>query len=129
MTIGWQVGGLACLAAVLLATAVRILLSHRSTAEKKERMRRLVLSRRGRLADGTITEASESSIFYSYSINGVVYAASQDISTLYEHLPGDPERLVGPVWLKYATQNPANSIVVCEDWSGLRQSIKKEQNI
>ena len=129
MTLGWQVTGLACLAAVLLLAAIQILLSNRSSPEKKERMRRLVLSRRGRLADGTITEATDTAIYFSYSINGVVYATSQDISTLYDHLPADPERLVGPVWLKYSTQNPANSIVVCEQWSGLQQPTKKEQKV
>jgi len=122
----WQVIGLAVLAGVLIASAAYILLDFRTTPEKKERMRRLVLSRRGRLGDGTITEATTTAIYYTYAISGVVYTASQDISQLYDFLPSDPERLIGPVWLKYSTQNPANSIVVCEQWSGLQQSMPKE---
>lgn len=120
MSVGWQVTVLAAFAGVLLAAAVWILLNHRITPEKRERQRRLILSRRGRLSDGIITDASAEAIFYSYSISGVVYTASQDIGTLYNYLPSDPERLIGPVWLKYSPQNPANSIVLCERWSGLR---------
>ena len=35
-------------------------------------------------------------------------------------LPEDPDRLIGPVYMKYTPRNPANSIIVCEQWSGLR---------
>jgi hypothetical protein len=67
-----------------------------------------------------ITEVSEDALYYSYSIRGVQYAASQDISALREHLPEEPERLIGVASLKYAPRNPANSILLCEEWSGLR---------
>jgi hypothetical protein len=50
----------------------------------------------------------------------VAYSTGQDISELRELLPADPERLIGPVTLKYSPKNPANSIVLCERWSGLR---------
>jgi hypothetical protein len=30
--------------------------------------------------------------------------------------------LIGPASLKYAPRNPANSILICERWSGLRVS-------
>lgn len=119
MGIEWQVGGLAALAGLLVAAAVWILLDYRTTPEKLERARRLMLNRRGRLADGVVTEATSSAIYYSYSISGVAYNTSQDITALSDYLRADPEHLVGPVWLKYAPQNPANSIVICEQWSGL----------
>jgi hypothetical protein len=67
-----------------------------------------------------ITEADETALFYTYSVGGVQYAASQDISTLRELLPSPPERLIGAVSLKYFPRNPANSILICEQWSGLR---------
>jgi hypothetical protein len=127
MTVAWQVAGLALLAGVLLALAAYILLDFRTSPEKKERMRRMVLSQKGRLGDGIITEATESTIYYTYSVSGVVYTTSQDIAQLNEFLPADPERLVGPVWLKYATENPANSIVVCEQWSGIQNTRPKEK--
>jgi hypothetical protein len=37
-----------------------------------------------------------------------------------DQLPDDTERLGGMVTIKYSGQNPANSILICEEWSGLR---------
>src|ERR1700687_3967281 len=91
-----------------------------SNAEKRERKRRLELHRHGRLGDALITEATESMLYYSYSVRGVQYEASQDVSTLRSLLPPEPERLIGPASLKYSSRNPANSILICEEWSGLR---------
>lgn len=88
--------------------------------EKRERKRRLELHQRGRLGDALITEASEAMLYYSYSVAGVQYEASQDVSALRELLPPEPERLIGPASLKYSSRNPANSILICEEWSGLR---------
>jgi len=82
--------------------------------------RRLAVNLNGRLGDAVITEVNQDIVFYEYSVHGVTYTASQDISKLREHIPVDPERLIGPVGLKYSTRNPANSIIVCEVWSGLR---------
>jgi hypothetical protein len=67
-----------------------------------------------------VTEVNATTLFYAYEISGVAYRTSQDVSQLYNFLPADPERLVGPVSLKYLPNNPANSIVVCEWWCGLR---------
>ena len=78
------------------------------------------VNRQGRLGDAFITEASDTLIYYQYSVHGVQYAASQDISALRDRLPDDPERLIGLAHLKYAVRNPANSILLCEEWSGLR---------
>jgi len=88
--------------------------------EKRERKRRLELHQRGRLGDALITEASENMLYYSYSIGGVQYEASQDVSGLRDLLPPEPERLIGPASLKYSPRNPANSMLICEEWSGLR---------
>jgi hypothetical protein len=88
--------------------------------EKRERKRRLELHQRGRLGDAQVTEATEALLYYSYSVRGVQYEASQDISTLRHLLPAEPERLIGPVSLKYSSKNPANSMLLCEEWSGLR---------
>lgn len=88
--------------------------------EKRERKRRLELHRHGRLGDALITEATEAMLYYSYSVRGVQYEASQDVSALRDRLPAEPERLVGPASLKYSSKNPGNSILVCEEWSGLR---------
>jgi len=88
--------------------------------EKRERKRRLELHQHGRLGDALITEASEEMLYYSYSVGGVQYEASQDVRGLRELLPPEPERLIGPASLKYSSRNPANSMLICEEWSGLR---------
>ena len=88
--------------------------------EKRERKRRLELHQHGRLGDALITEATEAMLYYSYTVRGVQYEASQDVSTLRDLLPPEPERLIGPASLKYSSRNPANSILICEEWSGLR---------
>ena len=92
----------------------------RTTPEKRERKRRLELHLHGRLWDALITEASDVMLYYSYSVGGVQYEASQDVSGLRNLLPPEPERLIGPASLKYSPRNPANSILICEEWSGLR---------
>jgi hypothetical protein len=100
---------------------VRIALkAMKSNPEKRERKRRLELHLHGRLWDALITEASDSMLYYSYSVGGVQYEASQDVSGLRDRLPAEPERLIGPASLKYSTKNPGNSILICEEWSGLR---------
>ncbi len=115
-----EVAALAGLAALLIALAVFIVLRVHGTPEKRERKRRLSVNKLGRLGDAMITEATGEVIYYSYSIRGVQYTASQDVTSLREKLPGDPEKLIGIASLKYSPNNPANSILICEEWSGLR---------
>jgi len=92
----------------------------KASPEKRERKRRLELHRHGRLGDALIAEATDALLYYSYSVRGVQYEASQDITALRHLLPAEPERLIGPASLKYSSKNPANSILICEEWSGLR---------
>jgi hypothetical protein len=115
-----ELAALVGIAAVLIALGIYIALRVHGTPEKRERKRRLNVNRLGRLGDALITEATESVIYYTYSIRGVQYTASQDVTALREKLPAEPERLIGVASLKYAPKNPANSILICEEWSGLR---------
>ena len=120
---GAQLAALAGLTVVLIALAVWIALRvAQGSPEKRERRRRLNVHRLGRLGDALITEATETSLYYTYSVQGVEYSASQDIATLRDRLPADVGRLVGVANLKYTPRNPANSILICEEWSGLRTS-------
>ncbi len=117
-----QIAALSGLAILLVALAIYIALRVvQSNPEKRERKRRMIVNRLGRLGDALITEVSDSVIYYSYSVRGVQYTASQDISGLRDRLPAEPDRLIGVASLKYAPKNPANSILVCEEWSGLRK--------
>ncbi|HTC36272.1 MAG TPA: hypothetical protein VK724_23030 [Bryobacteraceae bacterium] len=108
-------------ALLVVAAGVYIVLRIRRKPKDKEQRRRLEVNSNGRLGDATILEITDDAIFYEYSVRGITYTASQDISKLRELIPGDPERLIGrPASLKYSSQNPANSILLCEEWSGLR---------
>jgi hypothetical protein len=116
-----QLAALGGLAAILIAVAVRIASQAlRRNPEKRERRRRLQVNRTGRLSDALITEVSEKLVYYTYSVHGVHYSASQDIAALREKLPPELGPLVGLANIKYSEKNPANSILVCEEWSGLR---------
>jgi hypothetical protein len=108
-----------------VVAAVRVLLQRRISPERRERLRRQLINERGRLADGMVTDVAPGEIHYSYSVAGVEYRTAQDVSRLSELLPAETGRLIGPVTLKYLPRNPANSIVLCEGWSGLR-TISKE---
>lgn len=72
------------------------------------------------MGDGYITDVSEDAVYYTYSVHGVEYAASQEIAPIRDLLPEDLNTLIGPVTLKFLPTNPCNSIVVAEEWLGLR---------
>ncbi len=107
-------------ALLLAALAAWVLYRVRTTPLERERKRRLMVNRVGRMTDGMLTDLDENMLYYRYSAMGVDYDNSQDVSALAEFLPPDRDALVGMVTVKYAPRNPANSIVICEDWSGLR---------
>ena len=72
------------------------------------------------MGDATLLEVRDHLVFYSYDVRGVEYTASQDISALRGLLPSDPSAVNGVVYVKYDPRNPANSMILSEDWSGLR---------
>ena len=105
----------------VIASGVVVALRIRRKPKDKEKLRRLDVNTNGRLGDATITDITEDAIIYEYSVAGLTYTASQDVSRLREMIPADSHRLIGrPASLKYSSQNPANSILLCEEWSGLR---------
>ncbi len=114
----------AVVSAVLLVALVVIVYQRRLTPVEKERRRRVFLNRERRTVEGLITEANADLIHYQYELRGVIYSASQEVSALRGLLPADPARLIGAASVKYDPRNPANSIVLCEEWSGL--PVKKE---
>jgi len=114
--------------------------------EAAERKRRLHLNQIGRIAEGQIVELAEHPpepreerrklfgggarpladhrarhfVSYSYAISGVTYHTAQDITGLEGQVR--LERLVAgqPASVKYDPANPTDSILVADDWSGLR---------
>ena len=103
----------------------------KSDAER-ERERRLAVNAVGRMTDGALLEALNSRgdpknallLFYQYSVSGVEYSAGQDISGLHGRVLSETYWPGADVTVKYDPQNPSNSIVVCEQWSGLHANGK-----
>ncbi len=116
----WLTLGLAGVLVIILALiGYRAWKNSRISPDELERRRRAMLVSTGKMGDATLVEVRDSLLFYSYDVRGVEYTASQDVSRLEEYLP--PELpLSGPVVVRYDARNPANSIVVSEEWTGLR---------
>jgi hypothetical protein len=103
----------------------------RKSPDQKERERRERISLGGRITDGTVidvheVEASDANpeaqlIVYQYDVAGVSYECSQDVTWLRHLVDLHSCRLGFPASVKYDPQNPGNSIVIAENWSGLRQ--------
>jgi hypothetical protein len=115
-------GGLCAAAGLVWA----IVMHSRPSAEVLEERRRTRLAKSGRIVDGSLIDAAplESAplkIIYTYRIAGVTYECSQDVSTL-PSLVRDL-RLDYPVQVRYSRDNPADSIVVAENWNGLWTNI------
>jgi hypothetical protein len=111
---------LGLLAVLLMAAGAWLFWNSRQTAAQRERKRRLVVNRTGRMGDATIIDVRDYVLYYNYQVRGVAYTTSQDASEFHSRLPSDTSLLIGPAGLKYSPGNPANSIVICEEWSGLR---------
>ncbi len=117
-------------AVTIAAVGVGYLLrSRRKTPEQLERERRLRLSTHGRIIDGTIIDAQEVTngdshpiqlLIFRYDVSGVSYEASQDITHLRQFVDIHTCQIGLPSSVKYDPQNPGDSIVIAEDWSGLR---------
>jgi len=135
---GAAIAALAMIAYAFLRPAVN--------PEEEERKRRLHLNQIGRIAEGQIVELVEHPpvskearkglfgggarplpdmrprhlVSYSYLISGVTYQTAQDITGLESQIR--LERLVAgqPASIKYDASNPSDSILVADDWSGLR---------
>ena len=114
---------LAGLLAVLVGiVGYRAWQASRISPEERERCRRAALVARGKMGDATLVEVRDNLIFYSYDVRGVEYTASQDVTALKSYLPVELP-VTSPVSVKYDARNPANSIVVAEQWSGLRGKV------
>ncbi|HYX68484.1 MAG TPA: DUF3592 domain-containing protein [Terriglobales bacterium] len=113
---------------LLLAVLVTWLRRARKTPEQREGLRRKVLDAGGRIADGTVTDVQEMRtddgraaqlLIYQYDVSGVTYHCSQDVTRLRHHIDLHSCRLGLRASVKYDPQNPGNSIVVSERWTGL----------
>ena len=125
-------------AAVLGAAGIYFWLrSRRKSAQEIERERRQRIAAFGRITDGTVMDVCEippqasgadgrpqfptQLLIFNYDVAGVTYDASQDVTTLRQFIDLHTCRLGLPTSVKYDPQNPGNSIVIAEGWSGLRK--------
>jgi hypothetical protein len=113
--------------------------------EEIERKRRLHLNQIGRIAEGQVVElvahppepreskrlfgprarplgdmSPRQLVSYSYAISGVTYHTAQDITGLESQVSLDKLVAGQPASIKYDPSNPTDSILVADDWSGLR---------
>ena len=136
MTLGsinpWDVAvGVVILGAVA-PLAWWLFLRRRPTAEELERARRLFLVQSGRIVDGMLLDVCEveardgrtlTMLLFNYRIGGVDYECSQDVTEMGELVDPAQVRLGFPCSVRYQPGNPQNSIVVAEQWTGLRASL------
>lgn len=135
------------LAAIVMIAALAYawLFGRKKDSKEAERERRSYLNRIGRIVDGQVVEIVERAaeqgagsgghaaklktinrvmnhrlLLYSYSISGVTYEAAQDITGLEEQVCLERAVAGQPVGVKYDPSNPSNSILIADDWSGLR---------
>jgi hypothetical protein len=101
----------------------------RKTPEQLEQERRMHISEVGRITDGTVIDVNEMQtntsgelqlLIYQYDVAGVSYEASQDVSALRHMVDLHSCRSGLMTSIKYDPSNPGNSIVIAENWSGLR---------
>ncbi len=120
----------ACLGGIVWYRATR----KRTSEEELERMRRQDLVLGGRIIDGTVLDVSDRDaseagrpdgmqlILYKYEIAGVAYECSQDITHLKDLIDIADIRVGFPCSVRYDTRQPENSIVIAENWIGLRDT-------
>ncbi|MGC8548169.1 MAG: hypothetical protein ACP5M4_00600 [Acidobacteriaceae bacterium] len=127
-----QVYGTAAALALGAGAVLYLVFRKKPSNDELERQRRESLVRMGRIIDGTVFDTADLSeeesgrkggmqlVMYKYEVSGVVYECSQDVSTLGDYIDVHAMRLDFPCSVRYNPHQPANSIIVAETWSGLR---------
>jgi hypothetical protein len=128
----WEIVAGSALIAGLGAVGLWLVFRKRPTAEELETARRLFLVQSGRLVDGMLLDVCEveagdgrvlTMLVYKYRIAGVDYECSQDITNMATVLDASQVRAGFPCTARYQPGNPHNSIVVAEEWTGLRAGL------
>lgn len=133
----WEIAAGATLLVGATALAAWMVFRKRPTPEEIELARREFLTQSGRIVDGTLLDIAEvpapdasadptrtlTMLIYEYRIGGVDYECSQDITHMGHVVSVAHVRAGFPCSVRYQPGNPQNSIVVAENWSGLRASL------
>ncbi len=122
----------AVVVAGVTAVGAWMVLRKRPTSEELEVARRAALTQTGRLVDGTLLDVCEvptddgrtlNMLLYGYRIGGVDYQCSQDVTNMAAVVDVTIVRAGFPCSVRYQPGNPQNSIVVAEQWSGIRANL------
>jgi hypothetical protein len=123
--------GLVAAGGVALMGVYALLRRKPKSPDDLERERRAWLEGTGRITDGTVIDVQELAppenyrqavmLIYKYDVAGVSYECSQDVTYLRQWINLHSCRLGLHTSVKYDPQNPGNSLVVSENWMGLRQ--------
>jgi hypothetical protein len=134
----WEIVAAGAFIAALLVAGLWLLLRKGASPEERERARRQFLSHSGRVVDGMLLDICEveaaakvkngpprtlTMLLYSYRIGGVDYESSQDVTDMRGVVDAAQVRAGFPCSARYQPGNPQNSIVVSEEWSGLRAGL------
>ena len=121
-TIGMVAGVLTGVGALVYAKMRR-----RKDPAEIERTRRLTLNKTGRITSGEVISLVEPEgdsvaptlLVYHYEVSGVTYEVAQDVSTLPGIAARAPYLMGQNINVKYEMKHPGNSIIICEEWSGI----------
>jgi hypothetical protein len=128
-----RIYGLVTAGCVTLLGTYALLRRKPKSSDDLERERRSWLEGTGRITDGTVIDVQElapeeklkrraaTMLIYKYDVAGVSYECSQDVTYLRHWINLHSCRLGLHTSVKYDPQNPGNSLVVSENWMGLRQ--------
>ena len=125
----WEIAAGAALLSGAAVAGVWMMYRRRPTVEELEVARRQFLTQSGRIVDGTVLDVCDvpvedgrtlSMLLYEYRIGGVDYECSQDITNMGHVIEVNQIRASFPCSVRYQPGNPQNSIVIAEQWSGLR---------
>ena len=147
LSLAWQQWVAVAAVAVLLLGVLYWALRRRPTPDEIERKRRAHINQIGRIAEGHVVEIFEAPadpanssrgvfsrkkrdsspangsrklVHYTYSVSGVSYSTAQDVTDL-EARSALRLLVAGQhASIKYDPANPGNSILIADDWSGVR---------
>jgi hypothetical protein len=99
----------------------------RKTPAELEKLRRLDVNKYGRISAGKVLDFLEAEkagskstwVVYSYEVAGVTYEAAQEVSALPAIAARARVFSGRTASVKYDPKRPGNSIIACEEWSGL----------
>ena len=148
LALDWQQwAAIAAAAVVVVGGALYWALRRRPTPDEIERKRRAYLNQIGRITEGRVVEILEAPaeptqasgglfrrskgssslpnsvrklIHYSYSVSGVTFSTAQDVTDLETRVALHLLVAGQPASVKYDPANPGNSILLADDWSGVR---------